>query len=288
MPEQQHPIPLPRGDGELVTPARLCATWLTVLAVALVGSASAAAAAAGPGALGRLEARRETLAEQTRNAERLARQEGRAAYRLARRRQADFLTVPETRLGQSRDFDLALLAARRSAGEAQALRNELARVNDERIALAHAAAGRAGMSPRADSGEGLRLTSPVRGTVVGVPGLRPDPVTGAEVRQYALQILARMNEPVCAPAPGTVRRVEPLPQGGFAVAIEHPGGWVSLLTGLREVKASPGDDVTPLVSLGLAGRNLDGAVVVSLELWHARAPVDPRPLLRRRRQSAVQ
>jgi septal ring factor EnvC (AmiA/AmiB activator) len=128
-----------------------------------------------------------------------------------------------------------------------------------------------------------RLTRPVRGAVVGVPGSRPDPVTGAEVRQYALQILARMNEPVHAPAPGIVRRVEPLPQGGFAVVTEHPGGWVSLLSGLREVKAAPGDVVEAESPLGLAGRNLDGAVVVSFELWHARSPVDPRPLLRHHR-----
>jgi murein DD-endopeptidase MepM/ murein hydrolase activator NlpD len=71
------------------------------------------------------------------------------------------------------------------------------------------------------------------------------------------------------------------------VAIEHPGGWISLLAGLREVQAAPGDSVDGDTTLGLAGRNLDGAVVISFELWHGRAPVDPRPLLRRRRLSAV-
>jgi murein DD-endopeptidase MepM/ murein hydrolase activator NlpD len=123
----------------------------------------------------------------------------------------------------------------------------------------------------------------VRGAVVGVPGVRADPITGAEVHQHALQILARMNEPVHPPAAGTVRRVEPLPLGGFAVVIEHPGGWTTVLSGLRQPQAEPGDAVDPAGTVGLAGRNLDGAVVVSFELWHHRTPVDPRPLLRRRR-----
>jgi hypothetical protein len=34
--------------------------------------------------------------------------------------------------------------------------------------------------------------------------------------------------------------------------------------------------------VGLAGRNLDGAVVVSLELWRGRAAVDPEPLVKKR------
>jgi murein DD-endopeptidase MepM/ murein hydrolase activator NlpD len=129
----------------------------------------------------------------------------------------------------------------------------------------------------------VRFRAPVRGTVVGVPGLRTDPVTGGAIRQDALQILARMNEPVYPPAAGTVRLVEPLPQGGFAVVTEHAGGWVSVLYGLREVQAAPGASLDPDLPLGLAGRNLDGAVVVSVELWQGRTPVDPRPLLRRRR-----
>src|SRR6185295_5843870 len=106
-----------------------------------------------------------------------------------------------------------------------------------------------------------------------------DPVTGVEVRQDAVQILARMNDPVQAPAAGTVRRVEAQPQGGFAVVIAHPGGWVSVLGGLRDVSVNPGDAVEGGQSLGLAGRNLDGAVVVSLELWHGRGAVDPGPLV---------
>jgi murein DD-endopeptidase MepM/ murein hydrolase activator NlpD len=255
------------------------------LIVCLLVLGGPAFAAEVPPALRRLQTREETLAEQTGAAEQLARRNARAAYRLARLREAAFLTVPETRLEQAQTLDLALLAARRSAAEAQALRAELARVNGERSALENAAARRTSQPP-ADPPEGRDaplFKRPVRGTVVGVPGLRADPVTGAEVRHQALQIIARMNEPVHPPASGTVRRVEPLPQGGFAVVVEHPGGWVSLLSGLREVQTAPGDPVDTDLPLGLAGRNLDGAVVISFELWYHRTSVDPRPLLRRRR-----
>ena len=82
-----------------------------------------------------------------------------------------------------------------------------------------------------------------------------------------------------SPAAGTVRRVEAQPQGGFAVVTAHPGGWVSVLGGLRDVSVNPGDAVESGGALGLAGRNLDGAVVVSLELWHGRGAVDPGPLV---------
>jgi murein DD-endopeptidase MepM/ murein hydrolase activator NlpD len=255
---------------------------LGVLTVALLAAPLAALAAEPPQAVHRLKVREETLAQQTQAAEQLARRNARAAYRLARKREAAFLIAPEGRLEQARAFDLALVAARRSVGEAQALRRELARVAAERQALADAAARRATAPPLDD--DPPRFKRPVRGAVVGVPGVRADPITGAEVWQQALQILARMNEPVHPPAAGTVRRVEALPQGGYAVVTDHGDGWVSLLSGLREVHVSPGATVDGDEPLGLAGRNLDGAVVVSFEVWHGRASVDPRPLLKRRRR----
>jgi murein hydrolase activator len=255
----------------------------SVLAGLLCCAPPVMAFAAGvPVALARLQEREGALVRQAGAAAGLVRLHARAAYRLARRRDAAFLIVPEGRLAQTRAFDLALLAVRRSAREAHALQSELERVRAERQAMADAVARGESAGPSAASAP-VRFRAPVRGAVVGVPGLRADPVTGGESRQEALQILARMNEPVYAPAAGIVRRVEPLPQGGFAVVAEHAGGWVSVLCGLREVQATPGAIIDPDLPLGLAGRNLDGAVVVSLELWRGRTPVDPRPLLHHRR-----
>ena len=61
----------------------------------------------------------------------------------------------------------------------------------------------------------------------------------------------------------------------------HAGGWISVLSGLRDVSVKAGDAVADGAALGLAGRNLDGACVVALELWRGRAAVDPAPLVER-------
>jgi murein DD-endopeptidase MepM/ murein hydrolase activator NlpD len=237
-----------------------------------------AARADEPAALGRLEAREATLAQMAVGAEQTARQQARAAYRLARRRQLEFVTAPESRLDDARALDLALLAVQRSSEETRVLRQELDRVREERRTLA----GMSAAAAPADN-EAPRFQRPVRGAVVGKAGLRRDPVTGVEVRQDALQFLARLNEPVHPPAPGTVKRIEAQPQGGYAVVTAHAGGWCSVIAGLREVSVEPGASVEKDGELGLAGRNLDGAVVVSLELWHGRDAMDPAPLLKHRR-----
>jgi murein DD-endopeptidase MepM/ murein hydrolase activator NlpD len=246
-----------------------------VVGLALVPILSAPASAEEPGAVQRLRARERTLAEQARGSEELARQQARAAYRLARRRELGFVAQPDGRLEQARALDEALRVVRRSAEEARVIRDELGRVRAEREALAAAAAG-----VTVPLGQRPRFVRPVRGTIVGRPGLRRDPVTGVEVRQDGLQILARMNDPVAAPGDGTVRRVESEPQGGFSVVTAHEGGWLSVLSGLRAVSVAPGERVDAGAPLGLAGRNLDGAAVVSLELWRGRTAVDPGPLVR--------
>jgi murein DD-endopeptidase MepM/ murein hydrolase activator NlpD len=246
-----------------------------LLAACLLLLPALAARAEEPAALQRLRAREETLTQQAQASELTARQQARAAYRLARKRQLGFLAEPAGRLDDARALDLALFTVRRSASEARALRDEVARVQEERQAL-----GVAVTIPAPAPAETPRFARPVRGAVVGQAGLREDPVTGVEIRQDALQILARMNEPVHAPAAGTVRRVEAQPQGGYAVVTAHEGGWSSLIGGLRDVSVAVGETVAAGALIGVAGRNLDGAVVVSLELWHGRTAVDPAPLTR--------
>jgi murein DD-endopeptidase MepM/ murein hydrolase activator NlpD len=245
--------------------------------IALLVLGASAARAEEPVALQRLKERETTLVQQAQAKDQLAREQARTAYRLARKRQLGFMAEPEARLDDARALDLALFTARRSAGEALATRDELTRVHQERealgVAATHVVAPPASAPPR--------FTRPLKGAVVGQAGLRRDPVTGVEVRQDALQILARLNEPVRSPASGTVRRIEAQPQGGYAVVTAHESGWISVLSGLREVSVDVGQAVARGDQLGLAGRNLDGAVVVSLELWRGRAAVDPAPLARR-------
>ena len=101
-----------------------------------------------------------------------------------------------------------------------------------------------------------------------------------ELRHDGVQMLTRLNEPVRSIAAGTVKRIEALPQGGFAVVTAHVAGMTSIVTGLRDITVAAGDKVGPGQVLGMAGRNLDGAAVVSVEIWRARRPQDAGRLLR--------
>jgi septal ring factor EnvC (AmiA/AmiB activator) len=100
------------------------------------------------------------------------------------------------------------------------------------------------------------------------------------LRQDGLRFLSRLNQPVRAPAAGAVHKVVALPQGGFALVIALDGGTVGILTGLRQVEVAEGSRLEPGQPVGRVGRDLDGAPVVSFELWQRGTPIDPRPLLR--------
>ena len=249
----------------------------------------------------RLGVREQVLETQTTAAENTTRQRTLLAYRLSRRRELGFVANPEIRLDEARSFDLALVALRRGLDESRTLARELDRVRVDRSALEAALVARAldesasaasmadagivggadGSVPTsADRRLGLaRLLRPVRGTPVAVPGTRRDGTTKIEIHHDSLEILARLNEPVHAIAAGVVKRVEPLAQGGFAVMTAHPGGLTSILTGLRDVSVRPGDAVLAGQALGLTGRNLDGAAVISVAIWRNRRPEDAGKLL---------
>lgn len=239
--------------------------------------------------IGRARAREALLQTRTAEAEARARAEALAAYRLAQRRRADFFPHADRRLSDSRALDGALRVLARGAGEATTLRRELATAAHERARLEAGARGDEPLS--AESGESrlprpadatLRLGWPTaRATVLGGPGLARDAASSIEFRRNGLELLGRMNAPVLAPAAGKIRKAEALPEGGFALVIEHDDGLVSILTGLRQLEVGPGARVARDQPLGLLGRNLDGAPVLGFELWRDRAPIDPRPLLDR-------
>jgi murein DD-endopeptidase MepM/ murein hydrolase activator NlpD len=223
----------------------------------------------------RLAKRQEVLEGQKEGAEVRVREQALLAYRLSRRRELGFVSSPESRLDDAESADVALLSLGKGLAETRTLTDELDHVRAERVALERACGRRAEVP--ADTGESLRrFARPVRGTMVGVPGIRRDAPMGTELRHDGIELLARLNEPVRAVAAGVIRRVENLPQGGYAVVTQHPARWVSVLSGLRGVVVAPGEPVEPGQTLGLAGRNLDGAAVISLELWRNRESVDPR------------
>jgi len=226
----------------------------------------------------RLATRQEVLEGQKVLAEARVREQALLAYRLTRRRELGFVISPESRLDDAEAADLALTSLGKGFAETRILIDELEHVRTERVALDRARGQRAGAP--ADTGESLhRFARPVRGAVVGVPGISRDAPSGTQLRRDGIELLARLNEPVRAVAAGVIRRVERLPQGGYAVVTQHPARWVSVLSGLRGVVVAPGEPVEPGQALGLAGRNLDGAAVISLELWRNREPVDPRGVI---------
>ena len=75
------------------------------------------------------------LTERSAEADQRARQSALAAYRLMRRRAVAFLPAPERRGEDARAFAAAVQLLRRTAGEAQIWRAELARTTAEREAL---------------------------------------------------------------------------------------------------------------------------------------------------------
>jgi murein DD-endopeptidase MepM/ murein hydrolase activator NlpD len=253
--------------------------WLPFTAAAETGADEAAL-------FDRLNTREQILDSQRSAAESTTRQRGLLAYRLARRRELGFAANPETRLDDARAFGLALVALRRSSDEANALEHELDHVRAEHSAMAAAFVTRASDPLNADEAEGsaspARLLRPVRGVPASFPGSRRDGPTKIELRHDGIEILVRLNEPVHAIAAGIVRHVEALPQGGFAITAAHQGGLTSIVTGLRDIAVKAGDTIVAGQTLGLAGRNLDGAAVVSVEIWGNRRPKDAAKLLRLR------
>jgi len=222
----------------------------------------------------RLSTRQHILQGQKEQAEQRAREQALATYRLQRRRELGFLVAPESRVSDAQASDLALASLQRRHLENRTLAFELERVQADLRSVGRARGTPPGVAEQDDTSP--KFLKPVRGAVVGVPGVRHESPTSTEIRRDGMEFLARLNEPVRAVGAGVVRLVEPLPQGGFSVVTQHPKGWVSIVTGLRDVFVQAGEPVALGQSLGLAGRNLDGAAVISLELWCHRKPVDPR------------
>jgi septal ring factor EnvC (AmiA/AmiB activator) len=228
-------------------------------------------------ALARARTREAIVAERSAGATTRARAQALAAYRLARKRAATFLADPRGRAQQARALDAALWVLAREANEAALLRAELAQTAQDRQSLESAAtATQAPAHPQGD----LALLLPARGSLVSSPGLRRDDATLAVLREEGVRLLSRLNEPARAVAAGRVHRVAALPRGGFALVTVHRDDLVSILSGLRQVEVAEGDVLEPGQRVGLVGRDLDGAPVIVLELWHRGRPLDPRPHLR--------
>ncbi len=256
------------------SPRRWPARLLLLLAALLPARPAGAEADPLADALTRARTREAIGVERSETAQARARTQALAAYRLARRRAATFLADPRGRADNARALGAALLVLAREASEAAVFRAELAQARHDRAGLE--SAGATSATTTADRlHDGDLLLSPVRGTRVRGPGLRRDDATLALLREEGVRILSRLHEPVRAPAAARVHKVAPRARGGFALVLEHGDGLVSILSGLRQVDVVEGAPVERGQRVGLVGRDIDGAPVVSLELWQRGRPIDP-------------
>lgn len=137
---------------------------------------------------------------------------------------------------------------------------------------------------RRDGAAGPQLVRPVRGALVGGFGAYTDPVLRLPMVRNGVELDARLDEPVHAPAGGRVVLVTELPGFEQVVVIDHGGEELSLLGRLWKVTAVEGDPVEGGAVIGhVAPKAVDDGLGTTayLELRHGDKPVDPTPRLGR-------
>lgn len=229
-----------------------------------------------------------------------------SAYQRAEQRAGDELLHAERQLqalsvlATVHDVQEPLVAAARQATGAA-----LARAQQEREALRdvvpwHARiaqseperletlkASRAELDRLRREGDPLTLLRPVRGRLVGRFGGYTDPILRLPMVRNGVELAARRDEAVHAPADGRVVMVSELPGFDQVVVIDHGGGRLTMLGRLWKVTVAEGERVEAGTAIASAAPKVldDGlGTTVYLELRHGDAPVDPEPLLRRRRR----
>ena len=115
-----------------------------------------------------------------------------------------------------------------------------------------------------------RLARPVAGGVVGGFGVHKDAALGVQVTRRGIELRSRPGELVRAVAAGRVRFVGDVPGLGRGLAIDHGGGYVSLVAHLGTVHCAVGDEVGDGDMLAEAAGSS-----VYFELAQGGTPMDP-------------
>lgn len=97
------------------------------------------------------------------------------------------------------------------------------------------------------------------------------------LRKQGLTLVPRGHAQVIAPAAGRIAFAGPYRGFGKIVIVEHPGGWMSLVTGLETIQAAVGQQVVAGSPLGLAA---DAEPSITVELRHQGRPVNPLQYVR--------
>ncbi|MCA9654773.1 MAG: peptidoglycan DD-metalloendopeptidase family protein [Myxococcales bacterium] len=141
----------------------------------------------------------------------------------------------------------------------------------------------AGRELRALRRGGRSLHRPVRGPITGRFGEYTDPVLKLPMARNGIELRARRDEPVHAPADGTVVMVASLPGFEQVVVIDHGNGELLMLGRLWKTTVAEGDTVSAGQEIArVAPKTTDDGLGTTayLELRHGDKPVDPEPWLR--------
>ena len=125
----------------------------------------------------------------------------------------------------------------------------------------------------------------MRGRVVGTFGEYVDPVLKLPMVRNGIELAARRDEDVRAPADGEVVMVATLPGFEEVVVIEHAAGQMSMIGRLWKTVVEEGDTVEAGQVIAEAAPKIvdDGlGTTVYFELRQGEGPVDPVPALGRR------
>lgn len=133
--------------------------------------------------------------------------------------------------------------------------------------------------------DGERLRRPVRGRVVGPFGEYEDRVLRVPMIRNGVELAARRDERVRAPAAGRVAMVASLPGFEQVVVLDHEDGRMTMLGRLWKTHVGEDDRVQagePIAFVAPKATDDGLGTTLYLELRHGDMPVDPAPLLRRR------
>jgi murein DD-endopeptidase MepM/ murein hydrolase activator NlpD len=135
---------------------------------------------------------------------------------------------------------------------------------------------------RRDGAEGA-LLRPVRGATVGRFGTYTDPILRLPMVRNGVELAARPDEEVRAPAAGRVVMVAELPGFEQVVVIDHGAQQLSMLGRLWKVTVAEGDALRAGQPIArVAPKALDDGLGTTayLEVRHGDKPIDPGPRLR--------
>ena len=184
---------------------------------------------------------------------------------------------------------------RRTAGEAESLRDLLARLAEEgrgRDARANAASSQAEVRGPAAAGKPRMraaappitkargsLVFPAAGQVVGLYGQ----ATESGLTHKGIIVRTRDEAQVVAPYDGLIVFADRFRGYGQLLIIEHGEGYHFLLAGLSRIDAETGQHVVAGEPVGLMGRETETALTLYLEFRRNGQPINPLPWLAARK-----